>query len=279
MTVSLSSADLPPGEELAGILSAYTEVTERLQTSHDKLAEEVSRLRGELASKDRQLERRSRLAALGRMAAGMAHEIRNPLGGIALYASLLRRQLPDRPDAFQLAERIATGVDRLDTIVQDILTFAGEMKPQKRRVLLSGVVSEVRELVRGRMDSAGTELICVVQPDLECQADPALLVRAVSNLLFNASDAAGGGQVRLTGSEGSDGIDICVCDSGPGVDVANMDKVFNPFFTTKDVGTGLGLAIVHRIVDSHGGQVTVANSPPPAGLGGAKFSIRLPKAG
>ena len=279
--MTASAPETPPIEagELAGIFSAYTEVAERLQGSHNKLVEEVARLRRELASKNRELERRSRLAALGQMAAGMAHEIRNPLGGIALYASLLGRQLGDRPEARDLAQRIATGVNRLDTIVKDILAFAGEMTPQKRSVFLSAVVGEARELARGRLDSAGTRLTCELGADTEFQADPSLLVRAVSNLLFNASDAAGEGEVRLTAGRTDRGVGISVCDSGPGIDAEVMDKIFNPFFTTKEMGTGLGLAIVHRIVECHGAQIGVANVDPPHGLGGARFNITLPQAG
>lgn len=279
MTPSASQAAPLEAGELAGILSAYTEVTERLQCSHDKLVAEVARLRGELANKDRQLERRSRLAALGQMAAGMAHEIRNPLGGIALYASLLVRQLADHPGPCGLAERIAGAVERLDAIVKDILAFAGEMHPQKRSVLLSAVVGEARELARGRLEAAGTRLACRLDGDAEFLADPMLLVRAVGNLLFNASDAAGEGEVLLTAGREDGHVCIRVSDSGPGIPRKIMDKIFNPFFTTKDMGTGLGLAIVHRIVESHGGQIAVANAAPPAGLGGASFSITLPVAG
>lgn len=264
-------------EELAGMLSAYTEVTERLKSSHDKLAAEVGRLRGELASKNRELERRSRLAALGQMAAGMAHEIRNPLGGIALYAGLLVRQLPDRPESRTLAERIANGVQRMDTIVNDILAFAGEIRPQKQELLLSAVLGQTRELVFGRLEKAGTNLTIEVAPALSLRADSTLLVRAMSNLLFNASDAAGEGEVRVLARQAGQEIVISVCDSGVGIAPEAMEKIFNPFFTTKDSGTGLGLAIVHRIVESHGGRISAANAAPPEGLGGAMFTLVLPR--
>ena len=274
MTASMTQIESTDARELAGILSAYTQVTERLQDSHAKLTAEVARLRGELASKDRQLERRSRLAALGEMAAGMAHEIRNPLGGVALYASLLMKQLTDRPESRTLAERISRGVDRLNGIVTDILAFAGEMTPRRQKIRLAAVAGEAAELARGRLDAAGAQLSCEVA-DAELQADPALLVRALSNLLFNAADAAGGGEVRLSGGAGEAGVYIAVADSGAGIEPAAMDKLFNPFFTTKGSGTGLGLAIVHRIVESHGGQIAARNAAP----GGAEFTITLPQAG
>lgn len=277
MTTAADIVGIPDAQDLARMLSAYTEVTERLRSSHDRLAAEVGRLRGELASKNRQLERRSRLAALGEMAAGMAHEIRNPLGGIALYAGLLRKQLEDRPAQQALAARIACGVEGLNAIVNDILAFAGEIQPQKRPVDLASVVHEACDLARARLEQSGADLACDVPEGTELAADRSLLVRAVSNLLFNAIDAAGEGEIRLAGRIDGDRVVLTVADSGPGVPAENLERIFNPFFTTKDAGTGLGLAIVHRIVESHGGQIGAANAAAPEGLGGALFTISLPR--
>lgn len=277
MTPAAQSIPMLDAGELAGMLSAYTDVTERLKASHDRLAAEVGRLRDELARKNRELERRSRLAALGQMAAGMAHEIRNPLGGIALYAGLLVKQLADRPPTQAVAAKIADGVQRLDTIVSDILAFAGEIQPQKRPVDLAAVIREACGLAQGRLEKASARLTCELADDVRLSADPGLLVRALANLLFNACDAAAEGEVRLVGRQENGQAVIEVADSGPGVPAEVMDRIFNPFFTTKDTGTGLGLAIVHRIVESHGGQIGVENAATPAGLGGARFVIRLPK--
>src|SRR5262245_45253453 len=107
--------------ELGAIIAAYNDVTERLKRSHERLVTEVCLLRDQLDEKNRELARRERLAALGEMAAGVAHEIRNPLSGISLYASMLSRDLGDRPDCRRLAERISGGVKALDGIVGDIL--------------------------------------------------------------------------------------------------------------------------------------------------------------
>jgi len=279
MTRQTPQVGIPDSDQLAEVIAAYTEVTERLRDSHDKLSKEVARLRTELAAKNRQLQRRNRLAALGEMAAGIAHEIRNPLGGISLYAGLLAKQLADRPKAQSLAQRIGAGVDRLDGIVNDVLAFAGEISPQKRPVPLGSILAAAEDLARGRLEQAGTRLICEMDGEEVFEADRNLLVRAVSNLLFNASDAAGEGLVRLRGGSDRGNITIEVSDSGAGIDPEVMDRIFDPFFTTKDVGTGLGLAIVHRVADSHGGHVQVSNAPAPEGLGGARFCIVLPKAG
>jgi signal transduction histidine kinase len=262
--------------QLAGAIAAYTQITQRLQESHDRLAREVARLRAELESKNRELERRSRLAALGQMAAGMAHEIRNPLGGIALYASLLASRLMQDAEGAAIATRIATGVDRLNALVNDILAFAGEIQPQKRPILLSAVLGEAHELARGRLEAAGTRLSIRCECDVEFQGDAHLLVRAIANLLFNACDAAGEGVVAITAAQVGGELEISVADSGPGVPAELLDRIFNPFFTTKDRGTGLGLAIVHRIVESHGGRIAVRNAPDGQEPGGAHFVIRLP---
>lgn len=263
-------------EQLAGMFSAYTEVTERLQSSHDRLVAEVARLRAELASKNKQLERRSRLAALGEMAAGMAHEIRNPLGGIALYAGLLSKQLIEQPKSQALAEKIARGVSQLDVIVNDILAFAGEIKPQQRSVTLKQILTEAQALAGGRFERAGTQLQVSGASDATFRADPGLLVRAVGNLLFNACDAAGEGEVRLVGRVEDQQVVVEVSDSGPGLSAESMERLFNPFYTTKEQGTGLGLAIVHRIAESHGGTVSAENAAGADALGGARFVLRLP---
>ncbi len=262
--------------DLAAAIAAYTEITERLRDSHDKLLHEVQRLRDELASKNRELERRSRLAALGQMAAGMAHEIRNPLGGIALYASLLAGRLEADRESASIARKIATGVQRLNGLVGDILAFAGDIQPQKRPILLSAVLAEASELARCRLETAGTKLSCRYQDDVMFEGDPRLLVRAIANLLFNASDAAGEGQVVLEAEASSGQLQITVADSGAGIPTEIMDRIFNPFFTTKESGTGLGLAIVHRIVDSHGGRISVRNGGEGDPLGGAHFVLDLP---
>src|SRR5437016_7373300 len=114
-------------EELGRIILAYSEVTEKLQQSHERLEQTVASLRAELSEKNQQLERKNRLAALGEMAAGMAHEIRNPLGGIQLYASMLAKDLAGEPGALSLVNKIAGGVRRLEALGSQVLQFAREI--------------------------------------------------------------------------------------------------------------------------------------------------------
>ena len=115
-------------EELGRIILAYSDVTAKLQQSHDQLNVTVQSLRKELGEKNRQLERKNRLAALGEMAAGMAHEIRNPLGGIQLYASMLAKDVADRTDSLELVRKISGGVKRLEALVSQVLQFTREIR-------------------------------------------------------------------------------------------------------------------------------------------------------
>lgn len=260
--------------ELGVIVAAYNDVTERLKNSHDRLVTEVRRLREQLDEKNRELARRERLAALGEMAAGVAHEIRNPLSGINLYASMLCRDLTDRPECRRLAERISGGVRTLDGIVGDILAFAGPGGAEPRPARVDLAVESAMEFAEARRRTAGVTI--EVSADIGehwVLAEPAQLERAILNVLLNALDAAeSSGCVWVSVEDrGPELVAIRIADNGCGVDPALADRIFNPFFTTKETGTGLGLAIVHRIMEAQGGRVEVSARPG----GGAVFDLIL----
>ncbi|MFP4144967.1 MAG: sensor histidine kinase [Phycisphaeraceae bacterium] len=270
-------------EDLAEIILAYNRVTENLQASHERLKGEVLRLRKELASTNAQLQRSRRLSALGEMAAGIAHEIRNPLAAIQLYAEMIVDDLgPDRLDADAAtdgAKKIAAAVRGLNGIVNDVLSFARELSPQPQPVLVSELFERALAEHRPAIEAAE---VAVVRPGaeadgLEVCADSNLMHQAMLNLVRNAVDAMAGRDERtltFAASEGDESVTLEVRDSGPGIDEEDVDRIFNPFFTTRDTGTGLGLAIVHRIVDAHGGAIVVHNDPD---RGGAVFQLSLPR--
>lgn len=263
--------------ELVRVLRLYNDVTERLKQSHEVLAAEVCRLRDELTEKNRELQRHERLAALGEMAAGVAHEIRNPLGGIGLYASLLERDLEDRPREQTVAKKISAGVLNLESIVRDILAFAGGGAPRKERLDLAQIVSSAFESVRTRAEADSVLVESALVHGFVVEGDAGQMERAIVNLLLNAIDAAGRGgnvwvEMRSNVDEGF--ASVAVEDDGPGIPEAQLHRVFNPFFTTKESGTGLGLSIVHRIAEEHGGRVTAGRSR----RGGASLVFTLPLA-
>jgi len=258
--------------DLLEMLRAYTEVTARLQDSHERLKAEVARLRDELAAKNRELRRRERLAALGQMAAGLAHEIRNPLGGIALYASLLEKELDGQPDLLKVVRRIAVGVESLNRLVSNILEFARPHEPNRQLVPVTAVLSRAVAALKPILEDKS---ICLMLP----QGDGLLFVdaeqfaRALINLIRNAAEAvAPGGRVAVRVRCAADGAAVLwIEDDGPGIPDDLAESVFEPFVTTKHTGTGLGLAIVHQIVEAHGGRIRLKRSR----LGGAKFSIHV----
>lgn len=263
--------------ELGAIISAYNEVTDRLKASHDQLTRQVKRLHAQIEHKNRELARREQLAALGEMAAGVAHEIRNPLAGIQLCASMLEQDLADQQEPRKLAGQIAQGVRMLDAIVHDILTFAGPGELRLEDVALGQVVAASRQSLALSPGCGGTPIDVDAGVDrFVVRGDARLLERALVNLLVNAMDAAGpDGAVRVFAAAGeNDDCVLSVADNGPGIARELADRIFNPFFTTKDNGTGLGLAIVHRIIDAHGGCIRAL----PGHGGGTEFQVALPLA-
>jgi len=264
-------------DELGRIVEQYNQITEKLQKSHDQLTQTVLSLRKELGEKNKQLERKNRLAALGEMAAGMAHEIRNPLGGIQLYASLLAKDVADKKDSLELVRKISGGVKHLESLVSQVLHFTREIQINPQPIDLARVIAQALEYADPRFQQ--NNCACTVQgpASLMVTADPVLLGQSVLNLLLNAADALPGGgniTIRYAAADESNGARqfiICVTDTGPGIDPSILDRIFNPFFTTRDHGTGLGLSIVHRIIEAHEGTITAANIEG----GGARFEIRV----
>ena len=272
-------------DDLSQMIRAYNEVTEKLQTSHESLEAQAAGLRRELASTNAKLQRSKRLAALGEMAAGIAHEIRNPLGAIQLYAGMLVEDLSapqssqDQPAMLQTARKIAVAVRGLDAIVHDVLNFSRELEPQPILIRVGDLYDRVIEACQPMIEAAEV-VVCRedVKLDLQVYADPDLIHQSLLNLVRNAIDAMSGAKpssqkesVLTLDAHSYDGQMILVIrDSGPGIAESEIDRIFNPFFTTRNTGTGLGLAIVHRIIDSHSGTISVHNDR------GAVFELSLP---
>lgn len=278
------AADASPSlsaTDLAELMSAFTEVTGKLEHTHAQLRSEVARLNDELRDANEALQRSRRLAALGEMAAGISHEIRNPLGSIRLYASMLHEDLAQLPDQQAVVEKIGRAVRGLDEIVGDVLSFARETTPRFANCQTTTVLALALESCCA--ETAGS--VTLDEPDgvLALTCDAGMLQQALVNLLRNAAEAnrvGGGGEIALSVQRATlaresgpeDAVAISVRDRGDGIPQQVIERMFNPFFTTRETGTGLGLAIVHRIVDAHRGQVSVGNRD----SGGAWVRLTLP---
>ncbi len=284
------SADELSTGDLAELMAAFTEVTAKLEKTHGQLRAEVSRLNAELHQANEALQRSRRLAALGEMAAGISHEIRNPLGSIRLYTNMLIEDLADLPEQQQVVEKIGRAVRGLDEIVGDVLTFAREMKIHPHLCGTSALIDAAFEMCCADMRSMQIFRQDLETDSFEIVCDPILIQQALVNILRNAAQAnltSNGRQIavsvepcKLQGAEQQvEGYIFSIRDQGDGIPQQVIERMFNPFFTTRATGTGLGLAIVHRIIDAHRGKVEVRNNGSD-GQGqtvGASVELYLPK--
>lgn len=259
---------------LEAILTAWNDATLRLEQTHAALQGEVARLTDELEEKNRELARQNRLADLGRMAAHVAHEVRNSLVPVSLYLSLLRRRLSGDAGSLDCLAKVETGFTALDATVNDLLNFTSHREPQWRSFIVQDLVSEIFDALAPQLEAQGIDVSLDVPPNTVVTADRDMLRRAVLNLVLNAVDAMpeGGELVVTSYSTRGGGFELEIADSGPGLSDEQIQKAFDPFYTTKSTGTGLGLSIVQRIAETHGGRVTAINCP----QGGAAFTIELP---
>ncbi len=248
---------------------------------------------------DEQERLRERLAALGQMAAGMAHAIRNPLAGMEVIAGLLRRRLVDRPEERELLERLTGELRAVAETVTSSLEFVRPEAPQHARVDLAELMEESLSLALARVPFAG-RVECDVERRLPAvSAEAERLGPALTDVVVNALEAmadtepaaaqlrvavslergatralrfAADGSAKGAGDEPSSEVVVSICDTGPGIAPEHRDKVFYPFFTTKDRGSGVGLANAQKVVASHGGSLELDVGE----RGGCVFRVRLP---
>jgi PAS domain S-box-containing protein len=205
-----------------------------------------------------QMELRTRLAGLGEISAGIAHELRNPMGVIAGYAKLLSKKIDE--SLSPTVEAIMKEIGVMDRIISDFLFFAKPAELELADVNLNQVIDNcLRTVIKDREDIAVT--LAMPSP-LFIKGDEVLLGQAFSNIIRNAAEAMpSGGSLEIRAfQDGNNYLRVLISDSGHGISGELGDKIFLPFFTTKEKGTGLGLAIVHRIIVSHGGSISVESS-------------------
>ncbi len=244
------------------------------------LAREFNAMAAAIEEREQDLVRSERLAAVGKMAAVITHEIRNPLSSIGLNTELLEEDLIRFGvplEARNLCGAIHAEVDRLAAITEEYLRFARLPKPRLEREQVNGIVAGVIEFQRGELVNEGVRVIAELADGLPLiSADEAQLRGAFLNLMRNSVEAMAGTGGVLTVATRKNGasVEIQVRDTGPGIAPDNLTRIFEPFFSTKERGTGLGLALTEQIVAEHGGRIAVDST-----LGrGTTFTISLPAA-
>ncbi|HXE80601.1 MAG TPA: ATP-binding protein [Vicinamibacterales bacterium] len=235
---------------------------------------------------------RDRLAALGEMAAAIAHELKNPLAGIEVMAGLLRRKVPQSPDAQSILTDIINEAKMANTTVVEVLDYVRPVRLETERTSLADVLHDSVTMAESKARRGSVSVDLRVPADLpDIQGDRHQLCQVFTNLIVNAFEALDGkGSITITAEQGvmddyhnhpgdhpapSPAVIVQIADDGPGVPPEMADRIFNAFFTTKAQGSGLGLAIVRKIVDAHDGRIDVSSAPGH----GTRFTVTLPVAG
>ena len=265
---------------VAVVVNRLASSARRQSESYRMLAETLAETNRKLEQAQAEVRRSERLAALGQLSAGVAHEIRNPLAVIRGSAEMLSQKLsPSDPLAGELAGYISTEVDRLNGIVSRFLDFARPMQIIRRAAEIPPILERALKAVRDGRAQSQVEVETQYDPGLTvCAVDADLCEQVFTNLAINAYQAIGekGGKLRVsarpTNSGPKPGIEIEFEDNGPGVPAELREQIFNPFYTTKREGVGLGLSIVSKIVDEHGGSIHLVQKSG----SGACFRIYLP---
>jgi len=290
-TVIFATADLASGHNYAHpavptwnavmMLALFFGMVYGLTELKDEIAQR-ERANIEKLRVERMLERQEKLASLGTLTAGIAHEIRNPLTSLKARLYTLEKHLKAVPAARKDTDIISAEISRLEGIVQDILSFAQPSDPKLKTIAADTLLREVQGLMSTSLEKRGVQLVVDSSPGLLIRADSGKLKQVLVNLVRNGAEAIdGAGTVVLRtraaraplGGRETDAVILEVADDGKGIPPDVEKRLFDPFFTTKENGTGLGLPIAARIVDKHGGMLQHQSQPGH----GTTFGVVLPR--
>jgi two-component system NtrC family sensor kinase len=245
----------------------------KLQTSFNEMTRGLSEAQNQLYQSDK-------MASVGRLAAGIAHEINNPLTGVLSFSSLLLKNATDNSELRADLEIIVRETKRCREIVKGLLDFSRQIPPRKTRVNLNKTVKRALDIVDHQLAVKNIAVTTTMKEDLpSARLDSNQIVHVLINLLVNAADAIGpqGGEIFVSTDleeiEGNQMVEVKVADTGCGIPLSEQNKIFEPFFSTKEgKGTGLGLAVVWGIINEHNGSISVTSQPER----GSTFTILLP---
>ena len=269
-------------------IATFAAATDRLERESGALRDRVARLTEELEEKNRLLAaslererrleaealRQSRLAAMGEMAAMLAHEVRNPLGAMELFTGLLLQDLRDQPEAQRLAQQVASGIADLNHLVTNLLEFTRTQQPKCATIDCCALLEDA---LRYTADLRAASHVVLERryatPVVPAVADPDLLRPVLLNLVRNAAQAMpDGGTLTVSATVDGDRVRLAVADTGHGIPAGAREEIFRPFFTTRTRGTGLGLSVARALLVAMGGEIRVDSE-----VGrGATFMVVLP---
>jgi len=229
----------------------------------------------ELQHLRKEVERSQRLAAVGSLAAGVAHEIRNPLSSLKGFATYFRQRYGGVPEDVKVADIMIQEVERLNRVITELLEFSRPMELKRKTTDLEGLLRHALATIEGQAGQKGVKIQADLPSGLPAASiDPDRMTQVFLNLFLNALAAMDRGGVLTVGiaRQDDDTLRVSVADTGTGIRRDDLGRVFDPYFTTKPSGTGLGLAIVHRIVEAHGGEIRLESEPGK----GTTFTVLLP---
>jgi two-component system, NtrC family, sensor histidine kinase HydH len=253
----------------------------RVKKTQEQLRRTARDLEGslqQLRSTEEQLIQAAKLAAVGRLSAGLAHEIRNPLASIKGSAEILADDFPPENPKHRMLRVLIDESTRLNQVLTRFLAFARPRPIERQEFSMEDEIAGVVALLQAQKEGRSVRFVVppATHPGARVRGDRELLRQVLLNVLLNACQAAGeGGEIRVVRDTAGGMFRIVVYDSGPGFTPEALADAFTPFFTTKEQGTGLGLAISHRIVESHGGWIRVSNPP----QGGGEVEVMIPLEG
>jgi signal transduction histidine kinase len=266
------SIEVKGSDEIASLAQAFNRMEEKLDHAMTGLDDVIKKLR----EKQAQLVEAEKLASIGKLAAGIAHEINNPLTSVLTFSNLMLEQCPPEDPRYGRLKLMVKETDRARTIVRQLLNFGRESAIKPEKININRPVSEIAESLVAQEAFKGIDLSLNLAPDLpEVYADPAQIGQVVLNMLLNAIHAiTPPGTIEVATRLNNGAIEILFHDSGKGIPEEHLHRIFDPFFTTKDAtkGTGLGLAVSYGIIKKHGGDISVESV-----VGkGTTFVVRMP---
>ena len=269
---------MPGAMELKAKSTRFVPVNERdsIITNHNnqplgkvKTFQDLS----ELTALREQVRQIDRLAAIGEMAATVAHEIRNPLGGIRGFAALLAQDIDANDPQHRMVQKILSGTESLDKVVNELLEYTRPVELTLRPCGARDVIESAIPYLNGQIENI--KINNNIDPKLHVLVDPDKMRQVLLNILLNSAQSIEGpGNIEITSKAKSSSVFIAIKDSGCGMDKQALNKIFSPFFTTKEKGTGLGLAICLKIIEGHGGDISAESKPG----NGTTITLRIPQA-